>query len=211
MNRKEITSLLISGLAITGGVVSAIVTAGATAPSLLILGGGLSALGGLGGNLASNCLQKNLIDKTPQEDILKNGDLTKAIGKAIFKLCEQLAEETKDSNDKKSLIILSKTNPEVWENLILGGEYQEGYGLSFSNLDLNEVSADRSTQYFRAEADKLDELKTLTPQAWQSIIESFCQKNKCLLSKTAKDKLADKLHLEFARALRKVLIYFQRS
>ena len=61
MNRKEAASLLVSGLAISGGVLAAYFTAGATTAAPLILGEGIKAFGGLGGNLVANCLQTNLI------------------------------------------------------------------------------------------------------------------------------------------------------
>lgn len=206
MNRKEAVSLLVSGLAVTGGVLSAYFTGGITLINPEILGEGLKAFGGLGGNLVANALQKHLIDKRLQEDILRNGDLTRAIGSAIFKLCAQLAEETPDKAGKESLLTLSKTNLEVWENLIIGGGYEEGYGLSLSDIDLDEVSAERSVQYVNAQSGNLDDIKALTPQTWQNITETLCRKNRCSLSRDARAELADKLHNEFARALRKVLV-----
>ena len=213
MNRKEITSLLVSGLAITGGVFAASLTGGLTLISPVIVSEGLKAFGGLGGNLVANTLQKHLIDNRPQDDVLKNGDLTRAIGSAIFKLCGELATETYDKKDKESLLTLSKTDLEFWENLIIGGEYQEGYGLVINDLDLDEVSAEKAVQYVHAQADKLDEIKSLTPQTWKSIIGTLCNKIEtfnrrtgCSLSNSAQAELADKLHKEFARALRKVLI-----
>jgi hypothetical protein len=206
MNKKEATSLLVSGLAITGGVLSAYFTFGATTAAPMIIGKGLETLGGLGGGLASNAFQKHFIDKHPQDDVLKNGDLTRAVGNAIFKLCGALASETTDKNDKKSLQKLSETSPETWENLILGGEYEEGYGLSFSKIDLDEVSAEKSVQYFHAWSEDLDEVTALDTQMWQSIIETLCEKQRCSLNKSAKEILAAKLHKEFAKALRQVLI-----
>ena len=61
MHRKEITSLLVSGLAITGGVFAASLTGGLTLISPVIVSEGLKAFGGLGGNLVANTLQKHLI------------------------------------------------------------------------------------------------------------------------------------------------------
>lgn len=205
MNR-ETYSLLVSSLAVTGGVLAAYFTVGATAAAPLILNGGLGAVGNLGGNVIGNYLQKNIIDKTPPEEILKNGDLTRAIGKAIFYLCGQLANDIDDNSDKIALKKLFATNIEVWENLILGGEYEKGYGLNLSNLDLTEVSSEKAERYFAAQAGELNKITTLDPQTWKNIIRTLCDKNRCSLTTETSERLAEKLHSEFARALRKVLI-----
>ncbi len=206
MSKKEVATLLVSGAAITGAVFAVPLTGGLSLINPEIFGEGIKAIGSLGGNLVANAVQKHFIDNHPQEDVLKNGDLTRAVGSAIFKLCGKLAEETNDKNDKKSLEELAATKPEVWEDLTIGGGYEEGYGLSLSYRDLSNVSAEKLVQYVNAEAENLDEIKSLTPQEWQGIIETLCEKQKCSLSTNAKNELADKLHYEFAKALRKVLI-----
>lgn len=206
MNRKEKFSLLVSSLTVTSGVLAAYFTAGATTAAPLILNSGLGAVGNLGSGVIGNYLQKNVVDKTPAEEILKNGDLTRAIGKTIFHLCGQFADEINDKSDKKALLKLSATDVEVWENLVLGGEYEDGYGLSLSNLDLSDVSAEKSTQYIAAQAGELDNITTLDLPTWKNIIQTLCDKNISSLEPETSKQLADKLHKEFARALRKVLI-----
>ncbi|MEQ1605774.1 MAG: tetratricopeptide repeat protein [Pyrinomonadaceae bacterium] len=206
MNSKEKALLAGSALAIVGGVMAAPMTAGVSLIAPAILQEGLKALAGLGTEVTGSIFDNCFLSTSPQDDVLKNGDLTRAIGSAVFKLCGQLAEETTNKNDKNSLEKLAKTPLETWENLVLGGGYKEGVGITFSEIDLSELSAERSVQYFDAKAESLDEIKTLTPQAWQNVIDALCQEQTCLLSQSAKEELGEKLHNEFARALRKVLI-----
>jgi len=205
MNRKEATSLLVSGLAITSGVLSAGLTLGATTAAPLIISEGLKAFGGLGGGFVGNAFNKHFIEKHPQDDVLKNGDLTRAIGSAIFRLCDEFTKYPKYQKDHKCLEKLAATELETWENLILGGEYVEGKGLVFSDIDLDDISAEKAVQFFDAQAEKLDEIKTLTPQTWQNILKTLCEKRDCTLSAKTSEELSEHLYKNFAKALRQVL------
>ncbi len=205
MNRKEAASLLVSGLAITSGVLSAGLTLGATTAAPLIISEGLKAFGGLGGGFVGNVFLKHFIEKHPQDDVLKNGDLTRAIGSAIFRLCDEFTKYPKYQKDHKCLKKLAETELETWENLILGGEYVEGKGLVFSDIDLEDISAEKAVQFFDAQAEKLDEIKTLTPQTWQNILKTLCEKRDCTFSAKTSEELSEHFYKNFAKALREIL------
>ena len=204
--KNPVARLFGSSAVIIGSVCYAAATGDAFSTTPKIIGSGLEILNTVAPEIFGGAFDEHFIKKNSRDDILNNGDLTRAIGKAIFDLCGQEADETSNAGDKKSLQILSEIKPESWEDLVLGGSYEEGYGLSFSDIDLDKLSSEKSTEHFQAKEGGIDNIKILSAEEWKEIIETLCDKKHCPLSDKAKKRISDKLHNQFSKTLRKTLI-----
>src|SRR5687767_5037892 len=185
MSNKELTSVLLSGLAITGGVLATVATGGTAPIAGLIFTGALAALGGIGGNLLSSYLEKKFINPSSKDEILKNSDLIKAVGKAIFILINDEAKKEKYGSFRDIIKHVGESEGEEWETY-LAGRLEEWGKYVKKNIDketqptetkrpiyarLKEILPDQLTKYIKAGEGEIDKLQSLTPESWAIIVK----------------------------------------
>ncbi|HQU84143.1 MAG TPA: tetratricopeptide repeat protein [Pyrinomonadaceae bacterium] len=196
------TALAGSSAAILAGVVSAV--SGSTDPvsTTLIVTSVISALGGLGVEYFASASEKLFLDKTSREEMLANGDLTRAIGKAIFLLILEESKKEEYGDDRERLETIGNSDEALWEEIVLGIEEKENPRFVLQAEDLEELSPDFLTQYVAAETGKIDEIKTLTSQEWRIIVEKLAEKHELILQFDTAWNVAKALHDKFASKLR---------
>lgn len=205
--KSPIIRLIGSSAIICGAVCLTSVTAGSTTPILVpvILKSGIDILDQVFPEIFGSAFDEYFLHQKPKDEFLDNEDLIKAIGKTIFRLCKDAEDEAGDLNDKETFQILSKIYPESWKDLAFGGTYKEGYGLSFSGIDLESIMPGNITQYFQAKESEIDDVKTLSPGEWEAIIEAICRNKNCSLSDDGKKRISNKLYNNFSQAFRATL------
>ena len=200
------TALVGSGLAIFGGATASVLTSTDPVSNTLIIAAALSALGGLGGNFFSSACEKQFLNKTSRDEILKNGDLTRAVGRAIFLLILKESEKESYGDDCERLKTIGNSDETLWEDIVLGVEDKENPRFELSEEDLRQLSGDFLTQYVASETGKIDEIESLTPQEWRIIVEKLGEKHGLIIQFDTSWNVAQALHKGFAKSLRKTLI-----
>ncbi|HSK70724.1 MAG TPA: tetratricopeptide repeat protein [Pyrinomonadaceae bacterium] len=200
------TALAGSSFAILGGVIGAISASPDPVSTTLVITSALSALGGLGGNFFSSACEKSFLNKSSRDEILKNGDLTRAVGRAIFLLILEESKKEFYGDDRERLEIIGNSDESIWEDIVLGIEDKENPRFVLSEEDLSELSSDFLTHYVAAETGKIDEIESLTPQEWRIIVEKLGEKHGLILQLNTSWNVAKQLHKNFAKSLRKTLI-----
>jgi hypothetical protein len=211
--KNPITRLLVSGSALTAGVLVASFTPENAKTITLITTSLFQILGNIGVEIFGAAFDEKFINNTSRDEILKNGDLTRAVGLAIFTLFDAASKEKKyDSpelfygDDAERLEKISKSSTEIWEEIVLHIETKENPRLVLSDSEIEELSVNKLTQYFRAKENQIDSLTALSPIEWDKIILTLAEKNGLLLEYKTRKELSQKLYHEFPRALRKVLV-----
>lgn len=220
MSNKEITSVLLSGLAVTGGVLATVATGGTAPIAGLIFTGALAALGGIGGNLLSSYLEKKFVNPISKDEILRNGDLTRAVGKAIFILINDEAKKKEYGSFREIIKTVGKGEGEEWE-AYLAERLKEWEKYVTENIDteaaqteikrpiyskLKELLPAQLTKFIKAKEGEIDKLQALTPESWAIIVKGLFQSQSYQASDEVCLKLGERLHRNFPQALRKVLI-----
>jgi acetoin utilization deacetylase AcuC-like enzyme len=203
--KHPITRLSISGLSILGGVVASALNGDASGTTLLIFKESLSALASLGIEAIGSLLDDVIKSGASQEEILKNEDLTLAIGKAIFLGFLEQSEKTNDENDKEIFKLIGNCDLSIWQEIVLGLE-EETSRVQIDEDTLTELSQDKITQYFNAKEDEIKNLTALeNAEEWRNIVERICEKNNRLISVAGAEQVSADLHQNFSQLLRKTL------
>jgi len=220
MSNKELTSVLLSGLAVTGSVLATVATGGTAPIAGLIFTGAMAALGGIGGNLLSSYLEKKFVNPTSKDEILRNGDLTRAVGKAIFILINDEANKADYGKFRDIIKHVGRSEGGEWE-VYLAERLQEWDKYLAENLDketriidknrtiyakLNDLLPAQLTKYIKAPKGKIDDLQSLTPETWAIIVKGIFQSHSYQPGDEDCLKMGERLHQDFPQALRKVLI-----
>ncbi len=205
------TALVGSGLAIFGGATASVLTSTDPVSNTLIIAAALSALGGLGGNFFSSACEKQFPNKSSRDEILQNGDLTRAVGRAIFLLILKESKKESYADDCERLKTIGNSDETLWEDIVLGVEDKENPRFELSEDDLRQLSGDFLTQYIASETGKIDEIESLTPQEWRIIVEKLGEKHGLIIQFDTAWNVANALHKGFAKSLRKTIILNQNS
>lgn len=220
MKNKELTSVMLSGLAVTGGVLASVATGGTAAIPLLLCTGALSAFSGIGGNLLSSYLEKSFISLSSNDEILRNDDLTRAIGKTIFILISDESTKAKYGSFREIIKSVGQSKDDEWEKYLeeslsswkhfveknIDNETQltEENKTIYSNLE--ELLPNQLTTYIKPSEGKFNDVVSLTPETWALIVKGLFQ------SQTYQPKdehclsIGERLYRDFPSTLRKILI-----
>jgi len=200
------TALTASTVAMLGGIIAAVNASNDPVSTNLIITSLVSALGGLGGNFFQSAVQKTFLDKTSREEQLNNGDLIRAVGRAIFMLFLHESKDEFYGDDCERLETIANSDESVWENIILGIEEKENPRFELTDDDLEKLMPDFLTHYVAAENGKFDEIESLSITEWRIIVEKLAENHGLILQFKTSLSLAEKLHKQFARYLHKAVV-----
>jgi hypothetical protein len=220
MKGKEIASLLVSGLAISGGVIAAVLIGDATGTTALIVKEGLSALGGLGTEVTGSIIDSCFLNASPQGDVLKNRDLTRVVGKTIFILINDEADKEKYGSFREIIKTIGKSKDKVWEEYLedCRKEWEKYVKENLENnsqlvdinqsiyLGLESISSSQLTKHIKTPEEETGEIEILTVEIWSIIVKGLFKSQTYQASNEVCRSLGERLHQDFPATLHQVLI-----
>ncbi|WP_293143891.1 MULTISPECIES: ATP-binding protein [unclassified Microcoleus] len=157
------------------------------------------------GNITAGELGNKLAQRVGKnDDILKNGDLTAAVGEAISRLLEKVAESDEiiaiaERNNlpypESDFKFLAKKTVDYWVKIDAATD--SSAALHFTDDQLAKI--------FSPEPDRFVEVTGLTVRDWQDFLTDFAASEQKNLHPELIAEAAQKLHESFPKAFREVL------
>lgn len=204
--KNPVARLLVSGSAIVGSTIYGVCTGDAFTSSTLIISSVLDVIKALAPEVLGDAFHDKFVHHDSREDILRNGDLARAVGSAISLL---IAEESKNpvhGNFREIIRDFGKPKFLDWEGYAREAFDKQTEAADSIYPEIERVLPDQLTQYFDKRETDLDGIETLTREAWEIIVKDLFNRKKYYPTAEVVEKIAERLHKDFARALRKVLV-----
>lgn len=204
--KNPVTRILVAGSAIVGSTIYGAFTGDAVTASTLIISSVLDVIKALAPEVLGDAFHDKFINNHSREDILRNGDLARAVGNAISLL---IFEESKNPFHKTfGKIIKDFGNPKFldWEGYVRENFDKQTAADASIYPEIEKVLPNQLTQYFDKRETDLDGIETLTKETWKIIVKDLFNRKRYYPSPESIEEIAASLHKNFARALRKVLV-----
>ena len=105
--RKTFPRFLATSALMGGGVACSVATAGTSDAVLLGINAAIAAIASIGGNVAAADIYETVAKRINHEDVLANGDLTRAIADAVAAAIRLSADNPRNAAHKKAIIKLA--------------------------------------------------------------------------------------------------------
>jgi len=203
--KNPVVRLLSSSAVIVGSTVYGVATGDVLISSSLIIKNVLDVLNTIAPEIFGGAFEEKFVNSEQRNEILQNGDLSRAVGKAIFILI--LEESTKDGYTigKDIIKTVGNSKPKDWEDFVIT-EFNKEDDNEQLYVELQKILPGQLTQYFAEKESELENVKSLTPEIWAEIIKRLFLSHTYRLYKEDCEKLGEIFYNKFPNALRKVLI-----
>ncbi len=150
--------------------------------------------------------QETFLQSVSREEILQNGDLRRAVGKAIFVLILDESQNEEYGTFGNIIKDVGKSSLSLWEEYIDKKFRRENAAGDSSAQALEQILPNHLTPYFARRENDLDSVTSLSPQAWANIVTGLFHTKTYYPKAEVAQKIGERLHKDFPKALRKVLI-----
>ncbi len=168
-----------------------------------ILGSATGTVLGIVTNILSNDLDSvwNGVAKRLEgkDAVLRNQDLSKAVGKAIAAVIASVAKEKQFYNYQEPLKRLANRAVKDWSNILEDPKFQNDTGF-------DPVRETNLALIFSQKAADFEQVRALTLQDWEKLLNTWQEQDpEAMRDSDVMRYVAGKLHTQFPKALREVL------
>lgn len=134
----------------------------------------IAPLAGIAGNTFAEAISNKFFSRYKREDILKNGDLEKAVGDAICATILTISKENHLEANADVLKKLSKVPAETWERLAAELEKEKDSHHNLSIEEIERLLPQNMPDIFAIPAKKFNEAAGLNARVWEKILRKLC-------------------------------------
>jgi tetratricopeptide (TPR) repeat protein len=186
-----------------GGIACSVATAGTSDAVLLGINAAIAAIAAIGGNIAATDIYEAVAKKINHEEVLANGDLTKAIADAICATITFTAKKPENSRRESEILLLTENTARLLEQL-LHGEVK-GVVQSAQN-ELSEISKNEITEIFTADPQQFSaQHSKVSIEAWEEILMWLAIEKNAVISHDTTRAIAEDLHNHFPRIFLEII------
>ncbi len=200
------TSLLASSSVLFASAFIDICSGGTAITLPLIATAGFGILKDVAPEFFGASFQETFLKNVSEDEILKNGDLRRAVGKAVFVLILDESSKPEYETFGKIIKTVGNSSLKVWESYIDKKFSEENARTDAAATDLEKILPNQLTPYFAKKENELDKVTALTPESWSVIVKELFQHETYYPSDENCLRIGERLHRDFAKVLRKVLI-----
>jgi tetratricopeptide (TPR) repeat protein len=201
--RQTLPRFLATSALMGGGIACSVATAGTSDAVLLGINAAIAAIASIGGNIAATDIYEAVAKKINHEDVLANGDLTKAIADAICATITFTAKKPGNSRRETEILLLTENTAGLLEQL-LHGEVK-GVVQSAQN-ELSKISKNEITEIFTADPQQFSaQHSKVSTEAWEEIVMWLAIEKNAVMSHGTTHAIAEDLHNHFPRIFLEII------
>ncbi|HEX8367085.1 MAG TPA: tetratricopeptide repeat protein, partial [Pyrinomonadaceae bacterium] len=200
------TALLASGSVLFASAFLDVCAGGAAFTLPLLASAGFGILKDVAPEFFGASFQETFLKSVSRKEILQNGDLRRAVGKAIFVLILDESRNEQYGTFREIIRDVGKSSLNLWETYIDRKFKQENAAGNSTAQALERILPNRLTPYFARRETDLDSVTSLSAEAWATIVKELFQTKTYYPKQETALKIGERLHHDFPKALRKVLV-----
>lgn len=201
--RHTLPRFLATSALMGGSVACSVATAGASDAVLLGINAAIAAIASIGGNIAATDIYEAVAKKINHEDVLANGDLTKAIADAICATITFTALKPENSRRESEIRLLTQNTAPLLERL-LHGEVETV--VHSAQDELNKISKSEITDIFTADPQRFsNQHSKVSTEAWEEIVMWLAIEKNAVMNHDTTRAIAEDLHNHFPRIFLEII------
>jgi len=200
------TSLLASGSVLFAGAFIDVCSGGSAITLPLIATAGFGILKDVAPEFFGASFQETFLKNVSRDEILQNGDLRRAVGKAVFVLILDESNDEEYKSFREIIKSVGKSSLKVWDEYISKKFNEENASNDATVKDLEKILPNQLVPYFAKKESELDKITALSPESWAEIVKELFQHETYYPTDKVCLKIGERLFRDFPKVLRKVLI-----